>query len=204
MLLIWLTQLLFQTDGDQKWEQRINGLVDATIRDFFHNNVAFEISCEEHMTCTTDMLSFKGYLHRWMTTMTQIAPFTAAKVLPVLKQSAQAAVSQCTGGTDGKTCGFEWTSGKFDGSMGAGQTMNVLGAVSSLLVDKAQPPVTQESGGTSQGDPNAGQDSDSFMNTPAPITTGDRAGAGILTALVLASCVGTFAWMSIGDWISTP
>ncbi|KAI8959623.1 glycoside hydrolase family 76 protein [Daldinia sp. FL1419] len=186
------------TGGDSKWEQRLSGLLDATIRDFFKNNVAYEIACEEHMTCTTDMLSFKGYLHRWMTTMTQIAPFTAEKVLPVLKDSAQAAVKQCTGPPDGKTCGFGWASGTFDNSVGAGQTMNVLGAVSSLLVGKTKPPVTMESGGTSEGDPNAGAGSDSFVHTPAPITTGDRAGAGILTALVLASAVGTFAWMSIG------
>lgn len=144
------------------------------------------------------MLSFKGYLHRWMTTMTQIAPFTAEKVLPVLKQSAQAAVKQCTGPPDGKTCGFQWSSGTFDDSVGAGQTMNVLGAVSSLLVGKAKPPVTNATGGTSVGDPNAGAASDSFTHTSTPITTGDRAGAGILTALVLASAAGTFAWMSLG------
>ncbi|KAI1658054.1 glycoside hydrolase family 76 protein [Daldinia decipiens] len=186
------------TGGDSKWEQRLSGLLDATIRDFFKNNVAYEIACEDHMTCTTDMLSFKGYLHRWMTTMTQIAPFTAEKVLPVLKDSAQAAVKQCTGPPAGKTCGFGWASGTFDNSVGAGQTMNVLGAVSSLLVGKAKSPVTMASGGTSEGDPNAGAGSDSFMRTPAPITTGDRAGAGILTALVLASAVGTFGWMSIG------
>ncbi|KAI1808885.1 glycoside hydrolase family 76 protein [Daldinia bambusicola] len=186
------------TGGDSKWEQRITGLLDATLRDFFKNNVAYEIACEEHMTCTTDMLSFKGYLHRWMTTMTQIAPFTAEKVLPVLKDSAQAAVKQCTGPPAGKTCGFGWASGTFDNSVGAGQTMNVLGAVSSLLVGKAKAPVTMETGGTSEGDPNAGAGSDSFVRTPSPITTGDRAGAGILTALVLVSAVGTFGWMSIG------
>lgn len=150
------------------------------------------------MTCTTDMLSFKGYLHRWMMTMTQIAPFTKDKVIPLLQQSAQAAVSQCTGPPDGKTCGFQWSSGTFDDSVGAGQTMNVLGAVSSLLVDKAKAPVTNSTGGTSAGDFNAGSGSDSFANTPAAITTGDRAGAGILTALILGSALGTFAWMSTG------
>ncbi|KAI2625655.1 glycoside hydrolase family 76 protein [Hypoxylon sp. NC1633] len=186
------------TNGDSKWEARINGLIDATIRDFFKNDVAFEVACEDHMTCTTDMLSFKGYVHRWLTTMTQIAPFTAAKVLPVLQKSAQAAVNQCTGPPSGTTCGFQWSSGTFDNSVGAGQTMNVLGAVSSLLVGKVKAPVTNATGGTSAGDPNAGSGSDSFTNTPLPITTGDRAGAGILTALVLGTALCTFGWMSIG------
>lgn len=150
------------------------------------------------MTCTTDMLSFKGYVARWMATITQIAPYTADKILPVLQTSATAGVNQCTGGTDGKTCGFGWASGAFDGSVGAGQTMNVLGAVSSLLIGQSKSPVTNATGGTSGGNYNAGQDSDSFTTTLTPITTGDKAGAGILTALILASAAGTFGWMSIG------
>ncbi|KAI0012629.1 glycoside hydrolase family 76 protein [Xylariaceae sp. FL0662B] len=187
------------TDGDQKWEQRINALLDATLKVFFPKDIAFEIACEEHMTCTTDMLSFKGYDHRWMATMTQIAPFTGDKVLPILQKSAQAAINQCTGGDNQRTCGFGWASGAFDGSVGAGQTMNVLGAVSSLLIGKAKAPVTNSTGGTSAGNPDAGAGSDSLSNQPTPITTGDRAGAGILTALVLAMAVGTFGWMSTGD-----
>ncbi|KAI1370199.1 glycoside hydrolase family 76 protein [Hypoxylon crocopeplum] len=198
VFLLGAAYMFNYTDGDSKWEDRVNGLLDATIRDFFRNNVAYEIACEEHMTCTTDMLSFKGYVHRWMTTMTQIAPFTAEKVLPLLQTSAQAAVNQCTGPPDGTTCGFQWTSGTFDNSVGAGQTMNVLGAVSSLLVGRARAPVTNATGGTSAGDPNAGSSSDSFTNTPVPITTGDRVGAGILTALILGSALGTFVWMSTG------
>ncbi|KAI1081503.1 glycoside hydrolase family 76 protein [Whalleya microplaca] len=187
------------TNGDQKWQQRVNSLLDATLKVFFPNSIAFEIACEEHMTCTTDMLSFKGYDHRWMATMTQIAPFTSDKILPVLQKSTQAAVNQCTGGDDGRTCGFGWASGAFDHSVGAGQTMNVLGAVSSLLIGKAKAPVTNSTGGTSGGNPDAGAGSDSFNNKPAPITTGDRAGAGILTALVLAIAIGTFSWMSTGE-----
>ncbi|KAH8671468.1 glycoside hydrolase [Xylariales sp. PMI_506] len=186
------------TNGDSVWEDRINGLLDATLKTFFPNNIAYEIACETQMTCTTDMLSFKTYLHRWLSTMTQIAPFTATTVLPVLKDSATAAINQCTGGDNGRTCGFGWSSGTFDGSVGAGQTMNVLGAVSSLLIGSAKAPVTNLTGGTSIGNANAGQDSDTFADTPLPITTGDRAGASILTILILASAAGTFGWMSLG------
>jgi mannan endo-1,6-alpha-mannosidase len=150
------------------------------------------------MTCTTDMLSFKGYVHRWMSTITQIAPYTADKILPVLKTSATAGIKQCTGGDNGRTCGFGWSSGTFDGSVGAGQTMNVLGAISSLLIGESKVPVTNTTGGTSGGNYNAGQDSDSFTNSLSPITQGDRAGAGILTVLILASAAGTFGWMSLG------
>ncbi len=61
--------------------------------------------------------------------------------------------------------------------------MNVLAAVSSLLIDSASGPLTNETGGTSLGDPNAGADSDTFKTNLPPITTSDRAGASILTLL---------------------
>lgn len=166
---------------------------------FFPNNTAYEVSCEEHMTCTTDMLSFKGYDHRWMATASQVAPFIHDQVMPVLQHSAGAAIAQCTGGDSGRQCGFQWSSGTFDDSVGAGQQMNVLGAVSSLLVDMgASAPVTNSTGGTSAGNPNAGSSSDQFTGATAPPTAGDKAGASILTILILTAAAGTFGWMSTG------
>ncbi|TGJ81478.1 hypothetical protein E0Z10_g7282 [Xylaria hypoxylon] len=189
---------MYNFTGDSKWETRLNGLIDATFKVFFPNDTAYEIACEEHMTCTTDMLSFKGYVHRWMATITQIAPFTAAKVLPVLRKSAQAAANQCTGGTNGRTCGFKWSSGVFDGSVGAGQTMDVLAAVSSLLIGQSKTPVTSADGGTSVGDPNAGIGSGSISDDLPPITTSDRAGAGVVTVVIVLTAAAAFGWMATG------
>lgn len=152
------------------------------------------------MSCTADMLSYKGYLHRWMAVATQVAPFLADKILPVLKKSTEAAVSTCTGEANGRTCGFKWNTKAYDGSHGAGQQMNVLGAVSSLLIAQSPPPVTNMTGGTSQGDPEAGTHSDrnNKKGDLRPITAGDKAGASILTILVIVSAMGTFGWMSTG------
>ncbi|GAB1315113.1 hypothetical protein MFIFM68171_05323 [Madurella fahalii] len=186
------------TNGSDVWRQRLEGLVDATLSFFFPDNIAYEVACEEHMSCTTDMLSFKGYLHRWLATATRVAPFTAPKILPVLKTSTEAAVSTCTGEANGRTCGFKWSTKAYDGSHGVGQQMNVLGAVSSLLIDQVPPPVTNTTGGTSQGDPNAGSGSDNFKGEFAPPTTGDKAGAAIITVVILLSAVGTFGWISTG------
>ncbi len=150
------------------------------------------------MSCTTDMLSFKGYLHRWLATATQIAPYLAPTVLPVLKTSTEAAVATCAGEANARTCGFKWTTKAYDGSHGAGQQMNVLAAVSSLLIGDSPPPVTNATGGTSKGDPNAGMHSDNFKGELPPVTVGDKAGASILTIIMLASVVGTMGWMSTG------
>lgn len=187
-----------QTDGDEVWKDRLQSLLDATIKVFFPDNIAYEVACETIMTCTTDMLSFKGYVHRWMAITTQLAPFTYDQIMKVLKVSTQAAIDQCTGGSSGRECGFQWHSGTFDNSVGAGQQMNVLGAVSSLLIDHADAPVTNSTGGTSVGNNNAGASSDNFRGSATPPTTGDKAGASILTILVLVTAVGTFGWMSTG------
>jgi mannan endo-1,6-alpha-mannosidase len=145
------------------------------------------------------MLSFKGYLHRWLATATRVAPIIHDQVIDVLKTSTEAAVKQCTGGDTGRVCGFMWSSGVYDGTYGAGQQMDALGAVSSLLIDSSIAPVTNKTGGTSVGNPNAGSDDGAYNpGVLAPLTTGDKAGAGILTFVILGVAVGTFGWMSLG------
>lgn len=144
------------------------------------------------------MLSFKGFLHRWLQSTAFMAPYTAEKITPILRSSAQAAVSQCTGGSNGRMCGFRWASGAFDGKIGACEQMSVLGALISLLPEPTTSGVlTNTTGGTSKGDPNAGSDLASHLPTLAPITTGDRAGAAIVTAVLVIGGFATFGWMGI-------
>ncbi|CAI4215376.1 unnamed protein product [Parascedosporium putredinis] len=161
------------------WQTRINSLLDRTIEVFFEHEVAYEVSCEPELTCTTDMYSFKGYLHRWLNQVSQLAPFTSERIRPLLRTSAEAAIQKCIGGDSGRACGFSWTADAFDGKMGAGQQMNVLAAVSGLLIGSAGPHSLPRP-----------------EREHRPLTTGDKAGAGILTALILAAATGTFGWMS--------
>jgi mannan endo-1,6-alpha-mannosidase len=142
------------------------------------------------------MFTYKGFVHRWYATITQMAPFTADRILPVLQKSAQAAVSQCTGGTNGRQCGLKWQDGRFDGRTGAGQEMSALAAVQSLLIGKAKAPVTESSGGTSKGNPNGGKGDGSGMRKKKPVTAGDKVGASIVTILLLGLAGGMFGWMS--------
>lgn len=189
-----------QTNGSTTWRNRVEKLTEAMLRDFFPNNTAFEMPCEGRKgACTADMLTFKGYVHRWLSVVTQIAPFTRAAILPVLADSAAAAVRQCTGGDTGRRCGFYWSGGVFvdpavDKTSGAGEQMNVLAAVSSLLIGEADPPATNKTGGISRGDPDAGNGRKSKLQNM--ITTGDKAGAAILTMVILTSAMGMWGWMS--------
>ncbi|KAG5930326.1 hypothetical protein E4U42_002067 [Claviceps africana] len=186
------------TNGNATWKARLDGLLKHGLGSFFPKGIAVEVSCENIGTCTTDMITFKGFLHRWYSTITQLAPYTADTILPVLKTSAAASIKQCTGGALGRQCGFRWASGVYDGKTGAGQEMSVLAAVESLLITSAKPPLTEKHGGTSKGNPNAGGGGDNAQKTVKPITTADRAGAGILTLLIVGSACGLFGWMSVG------
>ena len=58
-----------QTNGSADWAERVTGLANQTFNLFFPDGVAVELDCEfkDSITqCTTDMLSFKGYAHRFL------------------------------------------------------------------------------------------------------------------------------------------
>lgn len=171
-------------------------MTKRTLEWFFPNGIAVEMACEldTHVQCTTDMLSFKGYVARFLAQTVQVAPNMHDIIMPVLRSSAAGMVKSCN--PDG-TCGFRWNTGQYDGNTGAGQQMNALGTLMALLVDepKVIPPVTNATGGTSLGDPAGGGDP-AVEKYFKPITTADRAGAGILTALGIMAITGTLALMS--------
>ena len=66
------------------------------------------------------------------------------------------------------------------------------------VIGRSKPPVTEESGGTSKGNPNAGSRSSISRGNDRPITVSDKAGAGILTLVVVASVCGVLGWICLG------
>lgn len=194
---VWIQGCAFMWNVTQKeeWKERASKLTDRTFAYFFPNNIAKEVSCEleDRVQCTTDMKSFKGYLHRWLAQSAQLVPALHDKIMTTLKTSAEAAVKACT--PDG-LCGVRWDKGSYDGDAGVGQQMNVLGALMSVLNDMqyVPPPVTNATGGTSTGDTNAGTGGDA-PRVLRPLSTADQAGASILTALIIISLVGAIGWL---------
>ena len=185
------------TNGSDVWKQRVEGLLKGTDV-FFQNNVMQEVACESNGKCDVDQHSFKAYLSRWMAATTKMAPFTYSDVIAKLGPSAQAAALQCGGGENGRTCGLKWTDGAtWDGSYGVGQEMAALEVIQSNLITQVSGPVTNSTGGTSQGNPNAGSKSAGQYITQTTVTTGDRVGAGFLTTVVLVSFVGSLCWMIV-------
>ncbi|KAH8600964.1 glycoside hydrolase family 76 protein [Bisporella sp. PMI_857] len=178
------------TDGEEIWKTRINGLLDSS-ESFYNNGVLFE-GCELG-TCNVDQQSFKAYFTREMAATAELAPFSHDVIMTKISVSAMAAVKTCTAGTTGNKCGLKWTTGVNDAILGVGESMSALEIVQSNLVDKAPGWVSARKGtGNSAGDVNAGLNGDAELESlyTQPATTGDKAGAGILTALILIGVVG--------------
>ncbi len=158
----------------------------------------YEAACEGNGMCDVDQRSFKAYLSRWMAASTKLAPFIEQQVMGLLTTSARAAAAQCSGGSDGVTCGIKWTNnGVWDGSFGVGEQMSALEVVQSMLISKVAGPVTNSTGGTSKGDNTAGTGGDKIPEgfATGEITTGDKVGAGFLTSIILIGVLGGAWWM---------
>jgi mannan endo-1,6-alpha-mannosidase len=185
----------------------LKGLVTRTFTEFFATrDIAVETACEPIGNCDTNGFTFKGYTLRWLAITAQLVPELADQIWPFIQASGVAAAAQCCGGANGDTCGMKWTQGAvWDGSYGVGQQMSALSAVGAnmLRISDLKAPYTTDTGGVSVGDPNAGTEpAGSSDDQPAvytdPITTGDKAGAGILTALVLVFILGGSFWLIAG------
>lgn len=156
----------------------------------------FEVACESNGKCDVDQRSFKAYLARWMGYTMIVAPWTRDLMMNRMQLSAQAAAKQCNAGEDQQTCGLRWTNnGVNDGSFGVGEQMAAMEIFQNLLIDQVSGPATENAGGISKSDPSAGGEVQSQPITFNEITTGDKAGAGFLTTIVLIGIVAGAWWM---------
>lgn len=197
------------TKGSDKWKQRLDKLLEPTYQIFFPKEYGgmtmSEVACEKPETCDGNSKLFKGFLSSWLTFGSLVAPYMYDDVLPRIQASAVAAADTCTGGEDGEHCGIVWGTHKWDGTESLENQMSVLSVISSALVQfpmergRKKEPLTIETGGTSKSDPNAGTGDDHNIDPGLKweITTADRAGAGIVTAVFLCGWIGMVAWMIV-------
>lgn len=171
-------------------------MIKTASETFFQNDIMFEVACEKNGKCNVDQRSFKAYLARWMGYTAIVAPWSKELMWTKITTSAKAAAAQCNAGTNGTTCGLRWyNNGQNDGSFGVGEQMAAMEIIQNLLVDQVAGPVTESKGGTSKSDPTAGSDPEVDPVVFSDITTGDKAGAGILTTLVLVGILAGAWWM---------
>ncbi|KAL0938484.1 glycosyl hydrolase family 76 [Colletotrichum truncatum] len=196
------------TNGSDVWRQRTEKLADSLLKTFFPKGIAYEVACEsEQGRCTIDHLFMKGYLHRWLSVATQVAPFLSEKVLPVLKSSAEAAAKHCQGDAGATTCSFYWSEAQFvdpkkaDDSTGVAERSSALSAISGLLIKDAKAPVTEKTGGSSSSGNSASSGSATgsaagASGSASPATAPSAAGNfGVnMKMSLLVSALAAFAW----------
>jgi mannan endo-1,6-alpha-mannosidase len=74
--------------------------------------------------------------------------------------------------------------------------MAALSVIGANLIDSSMIPLSLRTGATSASDPTAGTTAAADPATSeSPITTKDKAGAGILTVLVIAFIIGGGVWI---------
>lgn len=180
------------------WKTNVDQII-LGINIFFKDKVMFEVACESNGKCDVDQRSFKAYLSRWMAATTKVAPWTHDNIMPLMQISAAAAVGTCSVGADGNQCGLIWTNGPTnDGTwLGVGEQMCALEVVQSNLIDQVDGPLTNQTGGTSIGNPLAGSNSNDNPDQFDTIKTADKAGASILTLLVLSVLFAGAWWMGV-------
>lgn len=126
-----------------------------------------------------------------------MAPYTAAQIFPLLSTSAGAAGATCSGQDAGTTCSMQWTLGNYDGrARGVGEHLSLLNVLNANMVKYVGPPVTNTTGGTSAGDPNARTRGNPLLGTVQPATTGDKALAGVIAGSCLI-LLGFGGWLMI-------
>ncbi|KAI9147489.1 Mannan endo-1,6-alpha-mannosidase DFG5 [Paramyrothecium foliicola] len=193
------------TEGDDEqnamWKERLDAIFDHSSKLFLENDVIHEQFCELHDTCKTDQRSFKGYYLRWLTMTAQMAPYLREKIKPMIETAASAAAASCTGDTlgeippfkghPGTACGFTWLPlGTNDNWRGPSEQMNSLSAIMYTMEEGVNMVASKDTGGTSKGDVNGGVSDSDRLKTFRDITTGDKVGAGFLTALICAGVLG--------------
>lgn len=181
----------------------VDGLLAKAFSEFFPakygSNTISEILCEPQELCNFNEILFKGYFQSWIALVALLIPEESAQIMPKLQGSAESLAATCVGmGND--TCGVRWWGGKWDGWNGMETEISAANGFSSvLLLEKGQVPLTTFTGGNSTSDPSAGTGSVfGQIEHMSPITTGDKAGAGVLTAVFVAGWVALMVWMLLG------
>ncbi|KAM4056730.1 glycosyl hydrolase family 76 protein [Hirsutella rhossiliensis] len=131
--------------GKREWADRTSKLIDGA-RWFFYQddkvkNIMYEAACETVDKCNYDMITFKGYLSRFMWQTAVMLPSLRERIESYLVPSAEAAAAVCTGGKSGRECGMRWYTGSFDNKPGLGPQMCALETIQGLLSREADLPL---------------------------------------------------------------
>ncbi|KAJ5533614.1 mannan endo-1-6-alpha-mannosidase [Penicillium frequentans] len=197
---------LYAATNDEYWLNCTTGLLNSLWSTFFtekNNYIISDWECETREICNNNEVLFKGLVASWLAQTALLIPSLYDEILSKLQASGQGAANSCTGNSN-STCGVRWTTGTWDGLQGMEQQISASNAFSVQMLPwingtEYGPPVTSKTGGNSSSNVNAGENEDAGSGqTTKPVTTGDKAGAGILTIIFVGGLVGMATFMFLG------
>ncbi len=192
---------MYNYTEDSKWLTRVEGILNATSV-FFKDNIMYEITCQSANTCNNDQRTFKAIFSRFLGLTATMAPTTNSTIFPLFETSAKAAAATCTGGSDGVTCGLDWTNDTWDGYYGLGEQMSAMEVIQQLLIGVNDPPYSANTGGSSNGSTEAGVESGTGVKGSSKlkdygvdVSSKDKVLASLLTGSML------LIWFVIVGWM---
>ncbi|GMM30185.1 putative mannan endo-1,6-alpha-mannosidase [Martiniozyma asiatica (nom. inval.)] len=191
---------LYNHTNDDYWLNYVGKFLKGIENKFVNSTTGIlaETTCQSSGNCNNDQRSFKSILSRCLGQAAQLVPQYSDEIMKIIDTSAAGAAQSCSGGTDGHTCGINWSYGSNDNWYGLGEQMSALEIIQNTLIMQAAAPLTNSTGGTSKGNANAGLNTRESTNTnEITVSTKDKAGAGILTAVVLIIFISLCVWMAI-------
>lgn len=125
---------LYDFTKDDKWKDRAVKIMKRSIDLFQKQGIMTEISCQPDGDCNNDQRAFRGLFSRHLGLASSLIPSAKLDIQDFLEKSAKGAATSCSGGTDGVTCGQDWTADGWDGMYGLGEQMCALEVI---LANKA-------------------------------------------------------------------
>ncbi|KAL7939876.1 glycosyl hydrolase family 76 domain-containing protein [Trichoderma chlorosporum] len=208
---------MYKATGSSFWKTRVDGLLKGAQDTFVSDGVLVEAACESEGTCSTNLMAFKGYCVRYLKGTSQLAPYTASAIQPLLMASAKGAAKACSGspssgfaGEPGTACGFSWTGNAFDGSVGIGEQMNALSVVVSTLSSDADRQLGSRSGsgfnGTTTGTGSSKPSGTSGLGPTSvpPKSSGSRVAADVVAAAMVLGGIAYNLLSKVGMKMAAP
>lgn len=183
--------------NNSQWQQNTQVILQASLY-FFNNSIMTEMTCAPFGMCNNDQRSFRSLFARCLGLTANLLPLDRDQILnDWLIPSAKGAATSCSGGNDRITCGENWSYGGYDGKYGLGEQMSAAETILSLIAVNTDPLTTNTGGSSVGGDVSAGNSTTSATQNQnlIDVKTKDKAGAAVLTAVVLGTLLAGAIWM---------
>lgn len=166
------------------------------------NGIISDQVCEASDQCYKDANDplFKGLTISWLMDIALIIPDLKATILPHIQTTALGAAKACSGESKNACGGRFYTA--YDNQASMENQISGVEVISAAMLNFLKSdavPVNVKSGGNSSSSAKpGGGDTDASLPVYKAITTGDKAGAGILTVIFVTGLLGMGAFLLMG------